>query len=323
MSIIDAFREGKSIEFGNKKPQHIVTTISDIFLFETYVYKIYKSDNSFFNKNFRDLADKKNRFLFTRKDFEWNNLLNPKVYLKLRGVILNNEGIQFVEPTDEADELVIEMNKVDMSNQLIRLLVDGRISMDDCFEIGKQFGESLARLPKLVPEKTAYEDFLVRYEDFIPWVKSVKEISQDKAEKYLVYMKDFIENHRGELNVKSLMGVCVDGHADNAVFIDKTLLLIDTFAPKEAWLFGYKFINIYRIATDVYVFLGKPYFEKVLEGYQKATGEILPRDYDKFMIIYSELIMWPYQYMLAKQEPWRLTVAKKHEVFLEEMFRML
>jgi hypothetical protein len=104
------------------------------------------------------------------------------------------------------------------------------------------------------------------------------------------------------------------------VLTGKTFLPIDTYAPKEAWLHGYKFINIYRVATDIYAFLGKQYFEKVLKGYEKATHQTLPRNYDKFLIVYCELITWPYQYMLSEKEPWRLEVAKKYGTFLEKIF---
>ena len=202
MNIIEVFNQGKSAELNKAKPQHIVTAISNVFVFDTKVYKIYKNDSDFFNKNFNDLSNKNNRFLFTRKDFEWNNKLSPEVYTKLRGVVLKNDAVVFTEPTDDSDELVIEMNKIDMSNQLIKRLVDKRVSLDDCFEIGKQFGERESHLPKLTANRTAYEDFLTRYQDLIPWVGNVKDIPKDEAEKYLNYVKDFIENHKDELNSK-------------------------------------------------------------------------------------------------------------------------
>jgi hypothetical protein len=245
--------------------------------------------------------------------------LSPEVYTKLRGIVLKGDGVVFVDPTDDADELVIEMNKIDMANQLIKRLVDNSISPEDCFEIGKQFGERISHLPKLKPDKTAYEDFLTRYQDLKPWIGSIKSIPQDEAEKYLHYVKDFIESHKDELNSKDLMGVCVDVHADNAVLTGKAFLPIDTYAPKEAWLHGYKFINIYRIATDIYAFLGIECFEKVLEGYERSTKQVLPRKYDKFLLIYCMLITWPYQYMLSEKEPWRLDVAKKYGNFIRDI----
>ena len=321
MNIIDIFKLGMIDGLEKSKPKHVITFISNIFIFEDKVYKIYKTDNELFNKNYNDLSDKKKRFAFTRKDFDWNNRLSPEIYTKLSGVIVSGESIKFVPPTDEADELVIEMNKIDMSNQIIMRLVENRISMDDCYEIGKQFGEKVLRLPKMVPAMTAYEDFKLRYRDFRDWVKSADEIPEDLGRKYIEYSLKFLEDHKSGFNSTDLIGACVDVHADNAILNGKTFMTIDTYATKEAWLQGYKFINIYRIASDIYAFLGKEYFEKVLEGYVKATGEVLPREYDKFLIIYSELVMWPYQYMLAKHDKWRLDAAKRHGDFIEEIFQ--
>lgn len=321
MNIVETFLNSKIEGLENEKPKHIVTTISDVFVFDSKVYKIYKSDNEFFNKNFNDLSNKKKRFLFTHKDYEWNNRLSPEIYINLKGVNLKGDQVEFVDPGDISQELVIEMNRVDMSNQLLKRLVEDRISLTDCYQIGKQFGERVPHLPKLEPINTAYEDFLSRYEDIRPWMGSVeKYIPKEEAQKYLSYIKDFIESHKGELDSKDLMGTCMDIHADNAVFVGGVFLPIDTYAPKEAWLHGYKFINIYRLATDVYAFLGKKHFEEVLRGYQDSTGEILPRQYDKFLIIYSEMISWPYHYMLFEKESWRLEVAKKIKILLEDLF---
>src|ERR1035441_10967527 len=116
--IIDFFKKGAIPNPDGTLPKHIITAISNIFVFKDKAYKIYKNDSDFFNKSFNDLSKKENRFLFTQKDFEWNNHLSPEVYTKLRGVILKDDAIVFTEPTDSSDELVIEMNKIDMSNQL-------------------------------------------------------------------------------------------------------------------------------------------------------------------------------------------------------------
>lgn len=316
MNIADAFQ--KALNTPLKK--HIETVVSNVLLFESKAYKIYKSNSDFFNKNFNDLSDKGNRFQFTRNDFDWNNRLTPEVYTKLVGIVFESDTVRFTEPNDAADELVIEMNVVDMSNQLINLLVGGKIAPNDCFKIGQQLGERLKELPVLTHEHTVFEDFTSRLLDVGPWVGSRKEISKEKLDKYLGFLKEYVTLHKEEFNTKDLMGMCVDIHSDNAVYTDGVFLPVDTYAPKEAWLHGYKFINIYRIATDIYGFLGKHAFEEVLKGYEDTSGEKIPRQHDKFLITYCELINWPYQYMLSEKEPWRLEVAKKYEAVLAEIF---
>ncbi len=317
MNITDAFQKALNTPL----EKHIETVVSDVLLFEAKAYKIYKSNSDFFNKNFNDLSNKENRFRFTRNDFDWNNRLTPEVYTKLVGIVFENDVVKFTEPNDAADELVIEMNVVDMSNQLINLLVDGKITPNDCFMIGQQLGERLKELPALTHEHTVFEDFTSRLLDVGPWVGSRKEISKEKLEKYLGFLKEYVALHKEEFNTKGLMGMCVDIHSDNAVYKDGVFLPIDTYAPKEAWLHGYKFINIYRIATDIYGFLGKQGFEEVLRGYEDTSGEKIPRQHDKFLITYCELINWPYQYMLSEKEPWRIEVAKKYEAVLEGVFK--
>lgn len=320
MNIVDAFLEGKIQNSNEERPEHISTVVSDVFLFKSKVYKIYKSNSDFFNKNFKDFSDKNNRFLFTIKDFEWNNSLTPEIYIKLHGVEIINDEIRFIPANDEALELVIEMNRFDSKHQLINLLNSNLINLEDCFKIGQQLGERSKHLPRIEHQKTAYEDFLSRYNDIIPWVNSVESIPKEKIDRLLIFLKDYINEHRDELNSVDLMGTCIDLHIDNAVYDKGNFLPIDIFAPKEEWLHGYKFLNLYRIATDIYGFLGKKGFDQVLSGYEFSTKEKLPRDHDKFLITYCELINWPYQLMLSAKEPWRIEIAKKYEDVLNEIF---
>ncbi|MES2214331.1 MAG: hypothetical protein V4465_03035 [Patescibacteria group bacterium] len=319
MIITEAFLEGRVAGFEGLKPKHIQTAISNIFVFDDVVYKIYRNDSEFFNKNFNDLSKKENRFSFTRKDFEWNNRLSPEIYTELRGIALSESGVAFIDPTDNSEELVIVMNKIDMADQVIRKLIDNKITIKDCYEIGRQFGERISKLPKPGVSLTAYEDFLNRYKDEAAWVASVKQVDQEVASKYLSFVKDFIESHKEELDKPDQMSFCLDVHSDNAVFTNGVFLPIDTYAPKEAWLYGFKNINLYRVASDFYVFMGREAFDEVIRGFEIGSGQKLPRDWDTFMVVYCEIIMWPYQYMLSEKEPWRIVIAEKHEKFLKDL----
>lgn len=320
MNMLEAFKEGR-VAGESVIPDHIVSAISNLFVFGNKVYKIYKNDNQFFNGNFNDLSNKSGRFLFTRKDFDWNNKLSPEIYTEIKGAVMRDDTVMFTDPTDDSEELVIVMNKIDMSDGLIKRLVENRISIEDCYQIGFQLGQRIMKVQQVFP-LSLYEDFISRYKDLTAWALEVKEIPAERVNEYLVFIKDFIEIHKDEFeNSTNLMGQCLDIHADNAVYTSGKLLPIDTYSPKADWLHGYKFINIYRVASDIYAFLGKEAFEQVLRGYEEATGEKLPRDKDKFMIIYCELIVWPYQYMLSEKEPWRIDVAKKYGIFIDKIFK--
>ncbi|PIR83059.1 hypothetical protein COU19_02745 [Candidatus Kaiserbacteria bacterium CG10_big_fil_rev_8_21_14_0_10_56_12] len=84
------------------KPDHVETVISNVFLFSDKVYKIYKSDNDFFNRNFNDISAKARRFDFTTADFEWNHQLSQEVYTALRGVRIIEKRCAFVDALEEA-----------------------------------------------------------------------------------------------------------------------------------------------------------------------------------------------------------------------------
>ncbi len=319
MEIIEAFKAGK-IGVESSIPNHVITAISNVFVFENKAYKIYKNDNQFFNEHFNNLSTKEGRFMFTGKDFNWNHELSPEIYVELRGVRIENNLLVWEEPLGTSDELVVIMNKIDMADGLLNKLIDERINKEDCYKIGYQLGERLIRVKKNFPI-AIYDDFIARYKDLDAWLVSVKEIPQDRVRNYLDYIKNFIESHKEDFDrINDQMGICLDVHADNAIYSNGVFLPIDSYAPKEDWLHGYKFISVYRVATDIYAFLGKEHFEEVLRGYSNATNEKLPREWDDFMVIYCELIVWPYQYMLSEKDTWRLDIAKKYEEFIDKLF---
>ncbi|PCI29409.1 hypothetical protein COB55_02255 [Candidatus Wolfebacteria bacterium] len=318
---VSAFLEGKIEVLEKGVPNHTETVISDVFVFNDFAYKVYKSDSTFFNENFSDLSSKENRFDFTRADFEWNNKLSPEIYLELKGLSVNGVVPTIGDPTDNADELVIVMKKIDMSDQLIKKLHNKTITISDCENIGEQLAKKLSELPLSNSEQTVYSDFLSRHKDIQPWIKTVdKYIPEKLARKYQEFVKEYIEANKDEFNSPNEMGMCADIHADNAIYKNGEFYPIDSYAPKKDWLHGYKFINLYRVATDIYNFLGKEGFNAVIEAYQKSSSEEVPRRHDKFLAIYCQLINWPYQYMLAEKESWRLDIADRYGKAVEEIY---
>ena len=316
--IISAFKTGQFPQAGKDLPKHIVTAISNVFVFADRAYKIYKGDNDFFNKNLNDLSAKDNRFSFTKKDFEWNNQLSPEVYLEIKGIYLKEDKVTFGNADAAADALVIIMKSIDMNDSLINRLMANTISMDDCYKIGFQFGEREGDLPEEQIARSVHDDFVSRYNDVVPWIASAeKHIGKDEIKLYVSHLQKSIEDTTEIFKSNADMSFCLDIHADNVVFSNGVFLPIDTFSPKADWRYGYKFLNIYRLATDIYVFLGKECFENTLQGYQDATHQVVPRKLDTFLILYSELISCPYQYMLAEKDPSRLPVAEKCRLFLK------
>lgn len=319
--ILQAFENGNFPGSDTKNPKVITTAISNVFLCDKKAYKIYVGDSKFFNENFRDISVKENRFSFTRKDFIWNNKLSPEIYLEVKGLVWQNGEVVFTDPDDTADDLLIVMNKIDMSDGLLEKLKKNLVSLDDCYQIGLQLGKRILSLSLPNIKRDLYLDFISRHKDMVAWVSGAeKYIPKEEAKKYLDILLSFIESYKPLFqNNSDLIGPCLDVHADNGVLTGKTFLPIDTYAPKEDWLYGFKFINIYRVATDIHAFLGKEYFDQVLKGYEDSTKEKLPREMDKFMLLYCELITCPYQYMLSEKDPSRLDVAKRYHSFLKDL----
>ena len=324
IKILNAFSKGGFSGADTEMPKHIVTAISDIFVCRDRAYKIYKKYSNFFNENFNDLSKKEKRFDFTNKDFKWNNRLSPEIYLELKGVVWNNEAI-FVNPSIEADELVIVMKKIDMSDSLISRLTAGTISLEDSYAIGFQLGKRISNLPKVLPSGlNLYDSFISRHKEIVSWIRGVEDyISEDEFGGYCDTLLSIIQSNKEYFQGNNeLLGYCLDIHADNAIFSNSILLPIDTYSPKEEWLCGYKYISVYRIATDIYAFLGREYFDEVIKGYEDATHEKIPRKFDLLMILYSELIICPYQYMLSEKDKSRLALAQKHLGFLRETIKL-
>ncbi len=306
-------------------PKHIETVISNVFVFENLVYKVYKNDNDFFNQGFRDISTTSARFDFTRRDFTWNQTLSPSIYLELRGVEVTEEGeISFVEE-DQAEELVMVMNRVEANDVLFEKIVRGEIEKSESFTIGKQLATSLKKVQKSLSEKfNFYEVFGSRIRDLRAWIKSAADyISEEESGKYCDFLEDYRNKNREWFLGELTQGIVVDGdfHSHNASFFGNTLYLMDTFVPKEEWGVGHQFLPLYRIGVDVWVLTGdKSLFKSFVEGYESEAGLKVDRKLDIPFVIYVSAIMVSYLYMLQKTDPTKKESAERFHKFLRDYF---
>jgi len=325
--ILNAFSEGSFSEADGMTPKCITTAISNLFVFDKTVYKIYRQDADFFNKSFYDLSDKIKRFQFTHSDFEWNRNLCKEVYTKIVGLSWLEDKIHFVTPDNNADELVIVMNRIDMTEGVFPRLLDKTLTADDCYEIGFQLGKQISLLPPITDNGVdLYSDFIVRHKDVVEWLPIAKKyISKEEADSYCNFLRTFIDAHKNNLeHATGMFGIGIDMHSENAVFTaNRKLLTIDTYPPKEDWRRGYKHINIYRLATDIYALFGEEGFKSTLKGYTVATGEVLDAEYEGFLVMYSALVMVPYLYMLGEKDELRHKGGVIYHNFLKNYFQSL
>ena len=306
-------------------PRHIETVISNVFLFEKNVYKIYKNDNDFFNKGFRDISGKEERFTFARGDFAWNNKLSPSIYLKLMGVRTIGGKIEFLEPTDEADDLVIFMNRVDSKDFLVEKLMRGEITEEDALSIGRQLGEILKRTQSPdIKNTNYYKSFENRIEDVREWIKSVSEyISEEESGEYCDFMENFLNKNRElfEGKMSNELAYSGDMHSHNAVFTGGKFHLVDVFPPKEEWFIQHRMISIYRMGADIWALSGdKNIFEAYIKGYEEGSGIKVDRFLEATFIIYASTIMVSYLYMLQRTDPKNKESALRFHKFIREYF---
>lgn len=319
--LVDLSKSGHFLE-EEGAPQHIETVISNVFLFQKNVYKIYKNDNKFFNTNFRDISTKELRFDFTKRDFEWNNTLSPTIYLKLVGVAVKDSEVIESE-IENAEELAIVMNRVESKDFLNEELLQGAISPEMAFVIGEQFGSSVERVQKSVQNKNYYKEFLGRINDLRDWFILAKEdVSKEEADKYCDFLLAFIEKNKARFEGQLSQEMTKDGdiHSHNAVFSNGDFHLLDTFPPKEEWATGHPAIALYRLGTDIWVFSGnRTLFEEFLKGYQEVR-EPVSRELEPFYILYAAGIMLSYQYHLAERDPAEKRGALLYHDFIKKYF---
>lgn len=305
-------------------PKHIQTVISNVFVFENKVYKFYKNDNDFFNKTFRNLFDKDERFYFTEKDFAWNNSLSPSIYLELKSISVKDGQIIEVS-RDQAEEILMVMNRVDTTDVLYEKLVADEISKEDCLTIGKQLGESMKKVQTQLSKHYNFFDlFDSKIKDQKNWISSVSEnIPLEESKSYSDYLENYRLDNRNWFEKELSEGVTVDGdfHSNNALFSNKNFYLMDTYPPKEDWNIGYKLNGLYRLGTDIWAITGKKeLFESLIDGYEESIGIKINRKLDEFYILYAAGISMPYLYMLSHSDPEKKQIAERYHMFVRDYF---
>lgn len=319
--LIELLRLGK-LPGETSLPKHIETVISNVFVFEKTVYKIYKNDNAYVNQNFRDISYRNDRFTFTQRDCDWNHTLSPTIYLKTEGVRVK-DGMVEICSTEDAEELAIVMNRINMADVLYEKLLNHHITEENAFLIGKQYAENIKKIQTPIIHGNYYHDFNNRIPDLREWMESSAEnISVEESGKYCNYLDSFLKDRRElfEGQLSTTMTNDGDIHSHNAVFTNDQLYLIDTFPPKEEWIRGHPHISLYRLGSDIYALSGsKELFEAYLKGCEES-GAVLNRELDHFYIIYASGIMISYQYLLAANDEHHMKAAQTYHSFIKKYF---
>jgi len=298
-------------------PKHIETVISNVFLFNERVYKVYKNDNDFFNNSFHDVSVKQDRFTFSKVDFEWNQQLTKEIYLHLQGVKVDGDSIKFVDEKD-AEELMFITKRMPAGTILFDHLLKGGLTVDDFYEVGKQFAEREKDFVwnGTMSDESLLDNMLERYDDIVAWIKDVEEVSALEKETWANKLKELLV--RVYTHDSSKVSICFDLHSLNAFYADQILCPFDTHPPKDAWRFGPPLLNLYRLATDVFALAGEKEFDAVMHGYHDYLHtEPISEENERLLVIYAALIMVSYLYMLGKTDADKQEAAVKYHNFLK------
>ncbi|KND47421.1 MAG: hypothetical protein AB199_03255 [Parcubacteria bacterium C7867-004] len=320
--IVAAFKEGR-FEGCSEVPLYIETVISHIFLSGTRAYKLCKDDNAFFNAHFFDLADSSVRNEFVEADFTWNHAVTPEIYETLCGARLIDGRIEFIGP-DESEHRVVAMQRFDLNDGLLRLLVDGSLANEDFHRIGTQLGDRIDTVCTKHPEIDLYKNFVSRFSDLRAWISGLEtEIPDSERFVYVDYLESFLEANTEWLTRTEDASSVLDTHAENGVYAEQRLLLIDTYPPQENWRYCHQDFNRYRLATDVYALAGREAFEAVLLGYQERMGTKPDPVLEPFFVVYAGAIMVPYLYSLGRTSDVHLQAARMYRAFLQHYFNSI
>jgi aminoglycoside phosphotransferase family enzyme len=306
-------------------PQHVSTLISDVYIFDTKVFKVYKRDVEWWNRDMTDLSGGQSRIDFITSDFKFNNALNPEVYIDLQVPIANGDFFNLRSPEASDDELIIVMNKVDVSNTLTKVLSGGNLRLDDYETIGRSLMIKKLNLSRdFLPtdmQGNWYELLTARFKDLESWVGSEAEFSKEVSDQGMKKLYEGLDANKEKFSKIGFndLAVCIDCNSENLLFNQGILSFIDAYAPKKEWRVAAFDHDIFRTGSDVYALSGKEAYEAFLKGLYSVGEDKLDKSLHEFYLLYGAMIMAPYFYMLAKKNDSYLPLAEKYTHFIKEV----
>ncbi|MDB5190318.1 MAG: hypothetical protein JWN49_644 [Parcubacteria group bacterium] len=293
--IVQSFMEGSVVGMDENGfvPEHIETQQSHLFLFPETVYKINKRSNTFFNEHFRDLSNKAERFSFYKSDFSENQYFSPNVYIGLKFLLLEDGGVTLTSDSTGAEDIVMQMKRIDFSYNLTHLLHQGNLTEHDFRHMGRTQTQQVAHYPHQPKSREDYYTlFMRRIHDLDNWIASAPDfISAEERTRIITSLTNYIENKKEYFSTiaPSTYVISLDNHSDNIFYQDKTIFFLDVYPPKEEWGIILPWMNIYRPATDIWLLQSEKYARAFLEGYEEYYGPLKKED-ELFYVIYSACI---------------------------------
>lgn len=315
--LYELIEQGK-LEGFSGMPKPVITVISNVYIFNDKVLKIYKRDNEWWNKVMQDLSKGQPRINFITRDFKFNQKLNPAVYTDLKVLIKEGDKAILREPNDGDDELVVVMKKIDATQTMTKMLSEQKLSLDEYEKVGRDFTTKKLSLSKdfLPIELTTnwHEQLIGRFNDLEGWVYGEHDFPKEVADVGMAKLRNVLENQKDKFNAMSAadLAVCIDCNSENLLYLNGALSFMDVYPPKNEWRSAAFDHDIFRLGSDVCGFAGKEAYEAYLKGVYGVAENMLDKDLHAFYLLYGAMITGPYLYMLANKDPKYLPFAIKY-----------
>lgn len=314
--------EGGKLEGFSGIPVHITTVISNVYVFENKVLKIYKRDNEWWNTSMQDLSKGQPRIDFITRDFKFNQKLNPAVYTALEVLVKEGDKAILRDPNDDDDELVVVMEKIDATQTMTKILSEQKLSLDEYEKVGRDFITKKLSLTKdfLPTELTGnwYVQLIGRFNDLEGWAYGEHDFPKEVADAGMTKLRSILENQKDKFSAMRAvdLAVCIDCNSENLLYLNGKLSFMDVYPPKNEWRSAAFEHDIFRLGADIYGFAGKEAYEAYLKGVYSIDEHMFDNDLHAFYLLYGAMITGPYLYMLAKKDDKYLRHASKYNEFI-------
>jgi aminoglycoside phosphotransferase family enzyme len=322
MNLIEAF-ENKLVKPSMPElTKTLETVISKLFFYEDTVIKIYNYKESFFG----DFGDPKLRKDFYQKDFSWNNLMSPAIYLQLVGMKKVGDMWEEVD-LEKAEDYYIKMKKIDDSLNVTNLMVMGKMTDQNYVDLGHKMTARLQLLTKEkwheirhLFEKDWKTTLLDSMEETIKWCYMAEnKMSKELTDRFSETIQNTVKTYGYFQDPNNFtLQASTDNHTDNILILDGKVEFIDAMPPKESWKVYESFYNICRPATDVAVISGRTKADLMYEEYKKVHDDTPPETVKAVYEIENALIKGAYLYMTDRE-----VLADKFINFIEERIKDL
>jgi aminoglycoside phosphotransferase family enzyme len=302
MTFTEALKAGQT-KYG--EPDKVVTThISNVFIFGEKVLKVYKQENFFF----ADLLTFESRKAFYEEDFFWNNTASPEVYLNLWGVRTVEGQYMFVS-SEQGEDFVIEMSKIDDSKTLTKILLNGELTDTLAVDFIDSQVDTLATLTRERRQKLNHlfqrgllEIMKDNTQSLFDWMLTEPKVSREDAETVKTLLMEGLER---EIYFKSFsisdLSAAFDNNCDNLIVVNDKPSFIDILSPMEVWRVVDEYATISRTIVDIEVLQGEQVGLIARNTYSKY-GRNIPKVAMLMHELRAAAIQWPYRYMIKQDD---------------------